>query len=586
MLEGVFLKKFHLRYIALALAATLVLLTFSACGSANGGNSVNINYQSGKRKMIVDSSDKIDCDYLLVYRDSSAYSEIDAYINFLEKLSLTAASYTFQLCPDSLIVPNKNQKIILLGSTSYDESKKSDTLIEGIRNNNYYDYLLHTYNNCLAVNWVSKFGREEAFNHILNTLVAEGLNKFFKTDYSRLYLSSRSDAPVVTIDDVNIIQYSVVIPSSPSYLERDAAEKLVATIKDVTGVEIPLVSDATEETTYEILIGDTNRGESYVAEFYADKRFAIAQYGTKLILRGGQVESTRTAVNLLTEEISQCRLTAAPLHIKNSYQKTGNVEAYYSLLADEYRMVYSDEFNAMELNSAFWNADNTGLPTYGLAPSILFFNPDNVWFNGKNVSLTTHLGSEGYVTGSINTHDKVSLKYGYIEMRAKFRTAPSYWVKATLTNQLNKNENVAQIDIFNSMFSPEYIFSTAGVLSNYDYYQYFLNLNSPTYECYREVSLTEDQYINGDTYHTYGVEWTETYIRFFFDGVHYGTVEITDEKYKELNQELYLELQATVEMFDQEPDDEAAQWPAGYDIDWIRVFQKPGVGSINFHQPS
>lgn len=577
------MKKSFLRCLALGLCLLTLALTATGCDSSIKGNSVNITYQSGKKDMIIDSSSEIDCDYLLVYRESSGYAEIDAYIDFLEKLSLKDTAHTFQLCPDSLIVPKVKQKIILLGLTSYDESVSAENLVNGIRKNNYYDYLLHTYGERLAVNWASKYGREEAFNYILNTLVADGLNKVFNTEYSRLYLSSRSDVPVITVNDVNIIQYSVVVPSPPSYIERHAAEQLVAAIKDATGVELPLVSDTAEPTTYEILVGDTNRGESYVAEFYADNRFAIAQYGTKLILRGGQVESTATAVSLFIEQITNCLITAEPIHLKSNYYKTSNVEAHPLNSTDDYRLVYSDEFNTLELNTKYWNAEDTGLPTYGVAPSILYFDKKNIAFNGSNLSLTTHLGTMGYVTGSVNTHKKLSLKYGFIEMRAKFRTAPSYWVKATLTNQLDKNENVAQIDIFNSMFSPEFIFSTAGVLSYSDYYQYFLNLNSPTYSCYREATLSDEQFINQNDYHTYGVEWTETYIKFYFDGKAYGIVEITADKYKELHQELYLELLATVEMFDQEPDDEAAQWPASYDVDWIRIYQKPGVGSLTLH---
>ncbi len=574
------MKKQIVRAIALALTVLMTVLLLSACGKKTGGNTVNINYQSSKKDMIVTSSDGIDCDYLLVYHSTAQYAEIDAYISLLEKLSLKVTSNTFQLCPDSLKIPENNQKIILLGETSYTESTDAESFLGEIRRNNYYDYLIQGHGNLITVNWVSKPGREDAFKYIVDTLSVNGFDSAFESNYSRLYLSSRSDAPVVTIGDINIAEYSVVMPTSPSFIERSAAENLVLAIKDATGIELKIVSDATDETTYEILIGNTNRGQSYVAEFYADNRFAVAQYGTKLILRGGQITSTACAVNLLTEKISNAQISAEPLHIKTGFYKTGDVDSYYSNTDDEYRLVFSEEFNTLSLNSKYWTAEKMGLPTINMTYYMLNFDPNNIDMNGKEISLTTNLSNHGYVSSAINTHNKVGIKYGYVEIRAKFRTAPSYWVKAGLTNQNDKGETVTQIDIFNSMYDPYRIFSTAGTLDRLDYYDNFLELNAPGYECYRETTLSDGQKIDQDVYHTYGVEWTDTYIRYFVDGVAYGTVEITDEKFESFNQELYLDLSATVEMFEQQPDDEAAQWPASYDIDWIRVYQKPNLGTL------
>ena len=568
--------------ISVLLVALIFISAFSACGKNGSGNTVSIPYQSGKREMIVDSSDKINCDYLLVYHETASYNEIDAFIAFLEQLSLKQTSLTFQLCPDSLMVPKKNQKMILLGDTSYTQSITSGTIVDGVRNNNYYDYLLRMYDNCLTVNWESRYGREDAFNYILNTLLTASFGDIFNTDYSRLYLSSRSDFPVVTIDDINIIQYTVVVPKSPSYVEMDAAERLVSAIKDATGVEVPLVTDDADESTYEILVGNTNRGETYVASFFAAQRFAIAQYGTKLILRGGQIEATATAAAILSQNIRNSMITAAPLHMKSGYYLTGNTEKYNFGLMGGYELVYSDDFNSHDLDTEIWNAESLGLPTYGLAPSILEYNSKNVSANGAELVLSTYLGSDGYVTGNATTHGKLSFQYGFLEMRAKFHTAPSYWVKAILTNQLAKDDSVIQIDIFNSMANNEKIFASAGILSSGDYYDNFLELNDPTYECYRETTLKNGETFNDEQYHTYGVEWTETYVRFFLDGKAYGTVELTDQKYFEFRQALYLELSATVEMFDQEPDDEAAQWPTEFGIDWIRLYQKEGVGSLTF----
>lgn len=559
-----------------ALVITFVLLSFAGCGGQSDGvTSVDIGYHSGKYDMIVNSVEKINCDYLLVYHSTASYAEIDACIDLLEQLSVSSKS-TFQLCPDTLTISNANQKIILLGSTSYDESVKSASIIKNIRSNNYYDYMFRVYGNVLSINWVSKFGREDAFGYLIETLLPNGLESLFGTEYSHLYLSRRSDSPIVTIDDVNIIQYTVVVPGSPSLMEKYCAEQLVKKIKDATGTELPLVTDSAEESTYEILIGDTNRGETYVTSFFAKNRFAIAQYGSKLILRGGQIEATAAATALLTSYIENAGITAEPLHIKPGYCYTGNTERYSANNFNGYSLVYSDEFNSMSLDSSSWNVMSDAIPTYGISPGLMYYDADNVLFDGNNLVLRTQLGSFGYESGQVSSDNKISFKYGYVETRARFRTAPGYWVKLILTNQNYKEDTVSQIDVFNSLASNDTIFASAGVLESKTYYENYLSMMEPSYEAYRSVGLGEGNLLNDGQYHTYGVEWTEQYIRFYMDGVQYGIIEVTADKYKELNKELYMSFVIGVEMTDQLADDEAAQWPADVSIDWIRVYQKEG----------
>ena len=571
------LKNKFLRIISAVLSAALCL-GLAGCGdSSNGhGNTVSIGYSSGRHDMIVDSSDKIKCDYLLVYHSTAGYSEIDACIDLLEKMSGMSKS-TFQICPDTLTVTNPDQKIILLGSTSYGESDKSSSIIGAIRRNNYYDYMLRSYGNVLTVNWVSKYGREAAFNYLTDNILASDLSAPFGSDYSYLYLSQRSDSPVVTVDDVNIVQYSVILPSAPSYIERTTAELLVKALKDATGTELPLVTDAVEESTYEILIGDTNRGATYVTSFFAERRFAVAEYGSKLILRGGNIESTVAAVSVLTDMITNAVITAEPVHLRSGYCRTGSSLGYTKNNFGGYTLKYSDEFNSTAIDSGIWNTPVNAIPTYGSAPSIMYYEPENVKVDGNNLVIRTDLGSDGYVTGAVDSYDKMRFKYGYFEVKVKFRTAPGYWVKLMLTNQKERKDTVTQIDVFNSIASNEYVFGSLGVLSQDKYYQEFLKLNDPKYECYRESNtLDYGQVLNDGEFHTYGVEWTPEYIKFYIDGKSYGTVEATDSKFKGLDTELYPEFFVGVEMTDQLADDEAAQWPADYTIDWVRLYQKEG----------
>lgn len=576
-----------LRTLCVAVSMVMLVLSFAACGKDDENDAVSIGgYQANKYSMIVDSVDKINCDYLLVYNDKASYAEVDACMDLLETLSNTVNA-TFQICPDSLTVTDANQKMIVLGVTGYAESEKSVAVMDAIRNNNYYDYMLRSYGNILTVNWISKFGREEAFGYLVDTVFDDNAESAFDGEYSYLYLNDRSDSPVVTIDDVNIEEYSVVLPSAPSYMERMNAEKLVKAIKDATGVEVPLVTDVMEESTYEILIGDIiGRGESAVTSFFSDKRYALVQYGTKFILRGGQVEATSAAVAILTGMINHAAVTAEPVHLSYGYCKTGSIGVNSTNNFNGYSLVYSDDFESSIIDKSIWNVNDIEIPSYGIAPSIMYYRPKNVSLMNGNLILSTYLGSDGYVSGWMDTYNTVRMKYGYFEIKARFRTAPGYWVKMMLTDHYDNKDTVTQIDVFNSLAAKESVFASLGEMDQETYYQDYIKLIEPSYiEGYRSGQLAYDQQLNDAEYHTYGVEWTDDYVRFFIDGVPYGTVETTDEKYDYLNKELYLSLFVGVELTDQATDDETAQWPAPYEIDWVKVYQKPGstitYGAVN-----
>ena len=143
----------------------------TSCSKADSNKTASVGgYGANKYNMIINSVDNINCDYLLVYNDIASYAEIDACIDLLETLSNTVNA-TFQICPDSLTITDPKQKIIVLGVTGYAESQRSVGIIDEIRTNNYYDYMLRSYGNILTVNWVSKFGREDAFEYLTKSVL-------------------------------------------------------------------------------------------------------------------------------------------------------------------------------------------------------------------------------------------------------------------------------------------------------------------------------------------------------------------------------------------------------------------------------
>ena len=130
--------------------------------------------------------------------------------------------------------------------------------------------------------------------------------------------------------------------------------------------------------------------------------------------------------------------------------------------------------------------------------------------------------------------------------------------------------------MFNTLSKKDNVFASVGVVDNKTYYKNYLNLNKPSYEGYRDVTLKEGDYLTDDQYHTFGVEWTETHVKYYLDGTEYGVVDITGDTFENLNQEMYLNFLIGVEFTEEKVNDEDAQWPMDFEIDWVRVYQKPG----------
>jgi beta-glucanase (GH16 family) len=144
-----------------------------------------------------------------------------------------------------------------------------------------------------------------------------------------------------------------------------------------------------------------------------------------------------------------------------------------------------------------------------------------------------------------------------------------------LTNQNDSGDKISQIDVFNLYGRGDSVFASAGTLEKKTYYSNYLKLMEPSFETYRSGAFLNGEPANPDEYHTYGVEWTEDYVRFFLDGVSYGTVELTADKYKDLRTEMYIDFIGGVNLTELTANDEECNWPINLDVDWVRVYQKP-----------
>ena len=119
----------------------------------------------------------------------------------------------------------------------------------------------------------------------------------------------------IKIGDVDITEYRIIRHdfgkgySGYGMNEIYAAEQLQRYLKYATGVELPLDTDSSEATEYEILVGNTNRTKEDTSE-YGIEEYIIKTEGKNLIITGGEQRGTIYGVYSFLEDYIGCRFFA------------------------------------------------------------------------------------------------------------------------------------------------------------------------------------------------------------------------------------------------------------------------------------
>ena len=257
-------------------------------------------------------------------------------------------------------------------------------------------------------------------------------------------------------------------------------------------------------------------------------------------------------------------------------------------LLDDYELVFSDEFQNVELDRSKWNTrflwgpdlvinseeqyyvDIANDPDFGFNPFI---------FDGEHLTIKTietpeelsaKANDQPYLSGIITSYDAFKFTYGYAETRAKFTHGRGYWPAFWLLNAYYGDAD-PEIDIM------EFIGHDQDVI--YHTYHYF--------DAEGELRSTASHPVNGidftAEFHTFGVEWMPGVLIFYVDGIE--THRVQDPNVSQ--QEMYvLANQAVGGWWAGSPDD-STPLPGHYVIDYIRVYQRiTPYEQLQFDEPT
>jgi beta-glucanase (GH16 family) len=196
-----------------------------------------------------------------------------------------------------------------------------------------------------------------------------------------------------------------------------------------------------------------------------------------------------------------------------------------------FSLFWNDEFNADNLNLQFWNIERFNKGTFNNESQSYVDSKDNIILIDGKLYIRAKKESPFdpnnpvYTSGRINTKNKVEVQYGYWEVRAKLPTGVGTWPAIWM---LNSNidtigwPNCGEIDIMEHV--------------GYDSSRVFFSIHNAN--MHGDVGGTNQQSIydfddNENDFNTYAVEWAESYIKGYVNGILYFHFDKSSELFND-----------------------------------------------------
>ena len=239
----------------------------------------------------------------------------------------------------------------------------------------------------------------------------------------------------------------------------------------------------------------------------------------------------------------------------------------------EYQLVWSDEFDGTALDESVWTIQTGGNGWGNNELQYYTTRPENVRVEDGNLVIEARkeaYENREYTSGRIMSKGKKDFLYGKLEARISLPSGGGLWPAFWTLGKSGVWPGCGEIDIM------EFVGNNPGrVLGT-------LHTNNDRYGSKSSRAYYADDIV--DTYHVYGVEWTQEeengkdVIRFYVDGNVYSTqveTAIDNYDYWPFNQPNYFIINMAVGgTLGGQVDDNIWGTPRLMKIDWVRVWQR------------
>ncbi len=408
--------------------------------------------------------------------------------------------------------------------------------------------------------------------------------------------------------------FTIVNPKIMPYIYGRQIEFLLDYAKQTHNVELIRVNEKAKETTYEIVIGDTNRDANDLLEVNDEDQYVIALRGTKLIIKGGSDLATMQGVKDFIEYLKLKDSLNCGADLKDGYTKYGKV----SKTADDYKLTFNDDFEGSKLNANVWGAYNSeGINSNVVSPSQLGgkismrapFDPGYTTYvtgrvveqpafvrDGSAVVTTARITETDVTFSRMSTFWHMIYQYGITEFKVKLAPNPvhtSLWMNGAGTEGAG----------FQNCFGREY----RGCMTEYDLLENYGRVNNYDSAIHHwwgasssrdpaHVSLPDQPHGLGtknqeyvpevdetniyDEYHIFTFLWEDTGITFAFDGVKYYDFFVNETYFERMANYIIIGCGMANRDYGSPYNPEIHEDYYETLIDYIRIYQVENMGSV------
>ena len=399
-----------------------------------------------------------------------------------------------------------------------------------------------------------------------------------KSDFKYLYHYENEENNFEMNGTKDMSQYCIVTPQyNMSYLIGREITELQSEIMTATGSNVVEKMDSEKETEYEIIVGNTERSGS--PKCSSEDEYRIKMNGKKLYISGGSDAATAIAVKEVARMVKEGKSIDSKTNVTGSYAKTmKKYENYYSL-------TFGDEFDTFD--TSIWNAatGNFNNNSAGADKPTAFSNAsDMIYTEDGKLILKAKETSDKYLSTEIRTDNSIWYKYGFIEISAKLDVSkgivPAVWLLGFAGQQFH-----GEIDVFECFGNPTTIKATPlswvdGSNTEDPSGVYYCGALKPPYD-ESFFTLPEGETF-ADEYHTFGIEWNETTVKWTYDGRVFLEIDTTfDSRAQQTfggSMQVILTCYGGCDIANLTGyPDETTDWSKNYmAVDYLRLYQLPG----------
>lgn len=235
-----------------------------------------------------------------------------------------------------------------------------------------------------------------------------------------------------------------------------------------------------------------------------------------------------------------------------------------------WKLVWSDEFAGEALDATKWTRCRRGKPdwknTMSDDPRLLKINNGVLHLRGI-VNDRKAEDPAPYLTAGVSSAGKFTFKYGKIQIRARFKSAQGAWPALWMLGVEKGWPANGEIDLMEHLNFDHQVYQTV----HSEYTVHLDKTNTP-----KKTSTTK---IDRDGWNTYGCEWDADKIVFTVNGKATHTYPRVPDKGSAqwpFNQPFYLILSMQIggKWVNEWGPTNPAHYPAGMEVDWVRVFKK------------